>query len=152
LIEAVVGSLDKSAAHTEVQTPAAQQIDQRIVFGQPQRVVMREEGDRGSDTDFFGPLRDSAGDDLWCGTDVAAKVMLADPQGIEAEIFGVGHFVEEVLVVILLGAILGVVIEESQQTEFHRIPPGFSGQKGAAARAQTDSLEMWKREMMAIEA
>jgi H+/gluconate symporter-like permease len=39
--------------------------------------------------------------------------MLANPDRIEAQLFGVVHFCEEVFVVLLFGTILGVVIEES---------------------------------------
>jgi hypothetical protein len=50
--------------------------------------------------------------------------MLADPDRVEAQLLGVADFVEEVLIVLLFGAVLGVVIEEREQPEFHR---RFSG-------------------------
>jgi H+/gluconate symporter-like permease len=38
--------------------------------------------------------------------------MLANPDRIEAQLFGVAHFFEEVFVVLPFGTILGVMIEE----------------------------------------
>ena len=86
---------------------------------------MRQQHDRRADTHFPGTLRDRAGDNLRRGTDIAAEVMLADPDRIEAQLFRVSNLVEEVLVVLLLGAFLSVLIEECQQTEFHRAPPAL---------------------------
>jgi hypothetical protein len=81
---------------------------------------MRQQGDRSADTHFFGALRDRSRDDLRRGTDVAAKVMLAEPDRIEAQFFGVINFLEEVFVVLLFGTIFGVMIEESQKPKLHR--------------------------------
>ena len=53
-----------------------------------------------------------ASDNLRRGADVAAEVMLADPDRIEAQFFRVADLFEEVLVVLLLGTVLGVMVEQ----------------------------------------
>ena len=53
--------------------------------------------------------------------DVAVGVVLADPHAVKPELFGVGHFIEEALVILLLGAVLWIVIEERQEAEFHDV-------------------------------
>jgi hypothetical protein len=48
-------------------------------------------------------------------------VVLADPHGVNPERFGIGHFVEEVPTILLLGAVFHVVIEEGHEAEFHHV-------------------------------
>ena len=71
-----------------------------------------EERDRRTDPNHFRPLRNCGGDYLGRWANVATKVVLTDPDGIEAQLFGVAGFIEEVFVVLLLGTISSVVIEE----------------------------------------
>jgi hypothetical protein len=111
LIEAVVGGLDESAADPEVQPSTAQEIHQSVVLGQPDRIMMWQQNDRGTDAKFGRALGNCGGNYLRRGTNVAAKVMLADPDRIEAQLFRVAYLLEEILVVLLLRTILGVVIE-----------------------------------------
>jgi hypothetical protein len=73
-----------------------------------------EERNRRTDPNPFRPLSDRGGDYLGRWANVATKVVLTDPDGIEAQLFGVAGFIQEVFVVLLLGTILGVVIEEGQ--------------------------------------
>ena len=73
---------------------------------------MWDERNRRTDPNPFRPLSNRGGDYLGRWANVAAKVMLTDPDGIEAQLLGVARFIEEVFVVLLLGTILRVVIEE----------------------------------------
>ena len=56
-------------------------------------------------------LGNGAGDNLRRRADITAKVMLAEPDRIKAQLLGVIHFLEKVLVVLLFRAILSIVIE-----------------------------------------
>jgi len=58
---------------------------------------MREQRDSRTNANLLGPLSNRRGDYLGCRTDIAAKVVLADPDGIEAKFFGVARFIEEFL-------------------------------------------------------
>ena len=85
----------------------------RLVIWLGMDSLAKQQRDRRPDAHFFRALRDRSRDDLRRRTDVAAKVMLANPDRIEAQLLGVAHFCEEVFVVLLFGTILGVVIKES---------------------------------------
>ena len=105
----------------QVRVPAAEEVDEGIVFRQPDRIVVRQEHNRCADADPRGALGDGRGDDLRRGANIAIEVVLADPHAVKPEFFGVGHFGEEILIILGLGAVLGVVIEERQQAKFHHL-------------------------------
>jgi hypothetical protein len=73
-----------------------------------------EERNRRTDPNPFRPLSNRGGYYLGRWANIATKMVLTDPDGIEAQLFGVAGFIEEVLVVLLLGTILSVLIEEGQ--------------------------------------
>jgi hypothetical protein len=58
--------------------------------------MMRDERNRCTDPNPFCALSNRGSDYLGRRANVAAKVVLADPDGIEAQLFRVAGFIEEV--------------------------------------------------------
>ena len=61
-------------------------IQQHQPVGDPQRVVVRERDDPGTEPDPLGPFRGRGDEDLWRADDFAARrVMLPDPRFVETQ-------------------------------------------------------------------
>src|SRR5206468_7511432 len=95
--DAIALELDRAvaASHPDVQTSAAQDIDHRELFGEPDRIVEGE--DRGGQADPNAPGPHGGGgrqDRRRDRETVLDEVVLGEPEAVEAELFRPRHLLD----------------------------------------------------------
>ena len=94
---AIAVELDRTVAapHADIQAPAAQDIDHRELFGEPDRIVEGE--DRGGQADPHAPGPHGGGgrqDRRRDRETVLDEVVLGEPEAVEAELFRPRHLLD----------------------------------------------------------
>ncbi len=115
----------------ENETAAAQNVEERRVLGDPQRIGERQRHHRGADLDALRQAGEIAGIDEDVGHDAvfAREVMLGEPGVIEAELVGAQDLAGDagMHVAVRIGLGIDVGMGGEQDSEFHaRRPFGFA--------------------------
>ena len=79
LTEVGVRSRDDPAPDDELDPAAGEQVDSRVVFGDPKRIQVREQRDTRAEPQRGGAFGDRAEPHGWSREDVVAEVVLSEP-------------------------------------------------------------------------
>ena len=86
-----------AAARGEIDAPAAHKVEGRPLLGDTDRGMQWQNSDGGSQPDATRPRRDIGEHQIRAGKHAqGAKVMLADPRRVQANLFGVNRLVENI--------------------------------------------------------
>ena len=108
-----------TSSDAQLQTPAAQNVDQGGLLGQTHRIMERHDADGGADSDLFGSLRDGERNHQGVGTHThARKVVLGQKHGVVAEFVGHLALFEQLLELVLVGFSL-LTGRNIEKREFH---------------------------------
>ena len=111
-----------AAARGEIDAPAAQQIEARPLFGDADRMMQRQHGDRRRQPDALGARGDIGERQVGTGQHAErAEMMLADPRRVHPQLFGIQRLVDDVRDELVGRArvVVVVVVAQREVAEFH---------------------------------
>ena len=136
-LEAVELTRDRAAADAELEASAGEDVCRRGLLGAAQRMLERQQGDRGADADALRPLRDERHHHERIGEqrERAAEVQLREPRHVETELFGERDELEH------LGVTLGVRLS----VRFRRLEENSELHRGISSQASSSSMAAPRR-------
>ena len=115
----------KASADAVLQAATGEHIQHGILFGQPDRVIKRHQGDAGPESNAFGPAGGRHGDDRRRPERIARVVVLAKPDRVKAEFFFQFDLFQNLVIILLSRAVdVRVIVGIVENSEFHA--PSFS--------------------------
>ena len=106
----------------EIDPPAAQQIERRPLFGDPDRMVQRQDIDRRGKTNSLGHRGDRRQHDIGAGQHAESReMMLADPGRMHADFLGIHRLFADIgdEFVRTPGIVFVIIVAQREVAEFH---------------------------------
>ena len=136
MAEVCVGAQQHAAAGDDLDAPAGEHVDRRVVLGRANRIERAEQRHAGAEAQPRGALGDGGEHDGRRGQDVVAEVVLTEPHRVEAERLGL-HCELDDLAVALGGRRLraGVRIREMVAEDEQAFAHGAAPYRGQGPRS-----------------
>jgi len=109
-------------AGRKIDAPVAEEIERRPLFGDPDRVMQREDRDGGGEPDSRGASGEVGQHEVGTREHAErAEVMLPDPGRVQADLFGIQRLVEDVCDerIRIAGVVQVMVVAQREITELH---------------------------------